>query len=228
MSVAVISPKVEAALSLIAAMEEGECHVIHNVSWGEYEELLAELGEGYAVRVAYTEGELELMSPLYRHEKYKDLINAMVRVLTMEMGLEMESAGSTTLKIKRVRRGAEPDTCFYIQNAAHLIGREHIDLQFDPPPDIVFEVDVTSKSTSKMKTYARFGVPELWRYDGKTFRIYELLGASYGERDTSLTFAFLHASDLKAFLERSKMIGQNALLAEFEAWVKERIKNEGK
>lgn len=227
MSVAVLSPKVETALKLIDAMEDGECQVIHDVSWEEYEELLAELGAGYAVRIAYTEGELELMSPLYRHEKYKDLINSMVRILTMEMGLEMESAGSTTLKLNRVRRGAEPDTCFYIQNAAHLLGRDQLDLRFDPPPDIVFEVDITSKSTSKMKTYARFGVPELWRYDGKTFHIYELIGTDYYERENSFTFPFLRSNDLKAFLERSKIMGQNTLLAEFEAWVKERLTDEG-
>jgi Uma2 family endonuclease len=179
------------------------------------------------VRIAYAEGELEIMSPLYRHEKYKDLLNAMVRILTMAQGLAMESAGSTTLKLKQTRRGAEPDTCFYIQNAEQMIGRETIDLQFDPPPDIVFEVGVTSKSTSKMKTYAQFGVPELWRYDGTTFRIYELIGADYSTRETSLTFPFLHASDLQALLERSKLIGQNALLAEFEQWVQERLQDGG-
>ncbi len=226
MSVAVISPKVEDAVRLIDTMEDGECQVLHNVSWDEYEELLQELGDGYAVRVAYTEGELELMAPLYRHEKPKDLVLLLVSVLTQELGWEMESAGSTTLKRKDMKRGAEPDTCFYIQNAAQMIGRDTLDLRFDPPPDIVFEVDVTSKSRSKQTTYAKFGVPELWRYDASGFRIFALLDGQYVESSSSLTFPFLRGQDLEAFIERGKMTGQTATLMAFREGVQAKLNDE--
>jgi Uma2 family endonuclease len=226
MSTAVISPNVEAALHLIDTMDYGECQVLHNVSWDEYEELLTELGPGYAVRIAYTEGELELMAPLYRHERPKDLVLLMVSVLTQELGWEMESAGSTTLKRKDMKRGAEPDTCFYIQNAAQIIGRDSIDLRFDPPPDIVFEVDVTSKSKSKQTTYAKFGVPELWRYDSSGFHLFSLSGGRYVERDASVTFPFVRGRDLEEFIERGKMTGQNATLAAFREWVQAKLKDE--
>lgn len=227
MSVAVISPNVEAALRLIDTMEDGECQVLHNVSWDEYEELLAELGEGYAVRIAYIEGELELMSPLYRHEVYKDILTMMVRILGKATKQRVQSAGSLTLKRKNVRRGAEPDTCFYLQSAAQILGQDNIDLRYDPPPDLVVEVDVTSKSTSKMRTYARFSVPEFWRFDGKRFQICELVGHTYEERGASVAFPFVRGAELIAFLKQGLNEGQDEAIESFEAWVQERLKDEG-
>jgi Uma2 family endonuclease len=222
MSTKVESPNVEATLAFLASYEPGERKVIEGVSWEEYEQLLDELGEGYAVRVAYTEGMLELMAPLYKHEKNKDFLLRLVSLLTRELGLKLESAGSTTLKRKDLARGAEPDTCFYIQHAAQVIGKETIDLQADPPPDIVVEIDVTSKSHSKLTTYARFGVPEFWRYDGKTFQIFGLAEGRYVEQEASVTFPFVTARDFEAFIEQSKTEGQDAALDSFQQWVSER------
>jgi Uma2 family endonuclease len=223
MSVAIISPNVEAALRLIDEMDDGECQVLHNVSWDEYEELLAELGPGYAVRIAYTEGALELMSPLYRHEVYKDILTMMVRILGKATRQRVQSAGSLTLKRKNLRRGAEPDTCFYLQSAGQILGQDDIDLRYDPPPDLVVEVDVTSKSTSKLKTYARFGVPEFWRYDGKRFQICALVGQEYEDRESSVAFPFVRGADLIPFLKQGLNEGQDEAIDSFEAWVKERI-----
>jgi Uma2 family endonuclease len=228
MNVAVISPNVEAALRLIDEMDDGECQVLHNVSWDEYEELLNELGDGYAVRIAYTEGELELMSPLYRHEGYKEALTAMVRILGKACQQRVQAAGSLTLKRKSARRGAEPDTCFYLQSAARIRGQRDIDLRYDPPPDLVVEVDVTSKSTSKMGTYARFGVPEFWCYDGKHFRMYELQDGHYVECEASQAFPFVGRNDLIPFLEQSFDESQDEALESFADWVKEKVKDASK
>jgi Uma2 family endonuclease len=101
MSTAVISPTVANALQVIETLEEGECKTLHDVSWEEYEELLAELGDWSAKRIAYTEGELEIMAPLYRHEKPKDLVLLMVAVLAEELGgkwsrlVRLRSSGKT-------------------------------------------------------------------------------------------------------------------------------------
>jgi len=219
MSTHIETPQVASILALIDSLEPGERRLLHEVSWEDYEQLLEELGEGYAVRVSYAEGTLEIMAPLYRHEHAKDSITALARVLTKALGLKLESAGSTTLKRKRLRRGAEPDTCFYIQHAAQVIGKQTIDLRVDPPPDIVVEVDVTHPSYSKLKTYARFGVPEFWRYDGKRFEIFALVSGGYVARETSVTFPFVRSSDLMIFLEQSQTEGQDAALQSFEAWL---------
>ena len=225
MSTAVIASNVEIALQFIEEMGAGECRVLHNVSWNEYEELLNELGPGYAVRVAYTEGDLELMYPLYKHEAYKDVLTMLVRILGKTCKQRVQSAGSLTLKRKNLLRGAEPDTCFYLQNAAKILGQEEIDLRYDPPPDLVVEVDITSKSTSKMKTYAKFGVPEFWRFDGKQMRIYALIAGDYVEREQSLSFPIVANTDLVLFLKQSTEEGQDEAFDAFQNWVNERSKN---
>ena len=225
MSTAVIASNVEIAWQFIEEMGAGECRVLPNVSWDEYEELLNELGPGYAVRVAYTEGDLELMSPLYKHKAYKDVLTMLVRILGKACKQRVQSAGSLTLKRKNLRRGAEPDTCFYLQNAAKILGQEEIDLRYDPPPDLVVEVDITSKSTSKMKTYAKFGVPEFWRFDGKQMRIYALIAGDYVEREQSLSFPIIANTDLVLFLKQSTEEGQDEAFDAFQNWVNERSKN---
>src|SRR5438876_5554095 len=98
----------------------------------------------------------------------------MLRLLSDIKGIELESCGSTTWKRSRLRKGSEPDTCFYVANAPKIIGKRKIDLESDPPPDIVVEIDTTNESLSKFPIYAALGVPEIWRYDGKRAYIYKL------------------------------------------------------
>src|SRR5438034_9295297 len=110
------------------------------------------------------------MSPLPEHEDYKDFVSHAVRALSDELGIELEPRwGSATWKRRTFRKGAEPDTCFYVANAHRIIGKPKIDLDSDPPPDIVVEIDMTNESLSKFPIYAAIGVPEIWRYDGKRF-----------------------------------------------------------
>ncbi len=83
---------------------------------------------------------------------------------------------------------AEPDTSFYVQNAARMIGKRRIDLETDPPPDVVVEIDVSNESLSKFPIYAALGVPEIWLYDGQEARFYQLSEQSYREIPRSLAF----------------------------------------
>ena len=210
---------VSTALGIIDSLEPGEHRFINDVAWEEYEQLLEELGDSCKVRISYDEGTLELMGPTYRHEKYKEFILRAAAILTRSLGLKLESAGSVTLKREKLSRGAEPDTCFYIQHASHVIGKETIDLEIDPPPDIVVEIDITRPSHTKRDIYARLGVPEFWCYDGTRFRIFRLVGMSYVECDLSPTFPFLNALDMQDFIELSKTEGQDAALDKLQEWV---------
>lgn len=210
-------PEIRAAID---ELEQGELRLLRGVSWEEYEELLKELGDGYATRITYDNGELELMAPLFRHEHDKDFLLRLVGDLTIELGIEMESAGSVTLKKQRAQSGAEPDTCFYLKHAEQVRGKIRVDLRFDPPPDIVVEVDVAHPSRNKGKIYARFGVPEFWRYDGQQFEIFELVGRSYQPRSHSVAFPFLGATNLIKFLESSRSEGHNPALLKFRRWLR--------
>lgn len=44
-------------------------------------------------------------------------------------------------------------------------GRVDLNLRQDPPPDLALEIDLTSKSLDRLPIYARFGGPEVWRYE---------------------------------------------------------------
>lgn len=207
-------------LDAIAHLPEGGTLTFQHVPWEEYEQLLEDLGPGYRVRVTYDHGRLEIMSPLPIHERQKEFISHLMRALTEELGLDLECLGSTTYKQEEALQGLEPDTCFYIQHAAQVIGKRVFDLSVDPAPDIAVEVDVTSESLSRFHIYASLGVPELWRYDEAQFEIYHLVGADYVASPRSLAFPFLTSEVLFQLLERSRNEGQSAALRAFREWVR--------
>jgi Uma2 family endonuclease len=115
-------------------------------------------------------------------------------------------------------KGAEPDTCFYVQNVTRIIGKRSLDFNTDPPPDIVVEIDVTNASASKFPIYAALGVPEIWRYDGHQAYFYHLAGEQYIEILHSQAFPFLTSTVLVQFIEQSKTEGQDAALDAARAW----------
>ena len=160
------------------------------------------------------------MSPSTRHEMYKELIIRLADMIADKMGIDLESRGSTTLKQKRFAQGAEPDTCFYVQNAARIIGKARIDLSIDPPPDIIVEIDVLHDSTDKLAFYAALGVPELWHYDEHQARIYHLIEQGYVEGSASRVFPALTSGALSRFLEQSKTEGQSAVRRSFREWLR--------
>jgi len=209
-------------LDAIAHLPAGGSLILNDVPWEEYEELLSDLGEGYAVRIAYDRGRLEIMSPTARHKMYKDLLLRLVDSLAATKGdLVLETRGSTTFKEKQLLQGAEPDTCFYVKNAELIIGKGDIDLAKDPPPDIIVEVDISHQSTGKLSFYSAIGVPEIWRYDERQVLILHLVNGQYVDMPSSLTFPMLTDKVLTDALEQSKTEGQSAALRTFRQWLKE-------
>jgi Uma2 family endonuclease len=204
----------------IAHLPPGGTLILTDVPWEEYEQLLADLGEGYAVRISYDQGRLEIMSPSTIHEMYKELLQNIALLMAREVGLSFESRGSMTFKQEWPAQGAEPDTCFYVQNAARIIGKRQIDLKGDPPPDVVVEIDVSHESTRKFKFYATLGVPELWHYDEQRAAIYLLADQFYDEAPASKAFPMLTSDALTQFLEISKTEGQTRALQLFDEWLR--------
>ena len=210
-------------LEAIEHLPDGAMLRLEDISWEEYEQLLSQLAEWRGMRVSYDRGRVEIMSPSFQHEKFIAFISGVGRVLAEEMDLTVEAAGATTYKQESLLKGSEGDESFYVQNATAIIGKRQIDLDIDPPPDVVVEVDITNESLSKFPIYAAFLVPEIWRYDGKQARIYHLINQTYVERDASLSFPLLTAQAMTEFLERTKTQGQTAALAAFRQWVRAAI-----
>ncbi|MBD2513575.1 Uma2 family endonuclease [Nostoc sp. FACHB-973] len=197
--------------------------VLYNVSWETFEALLQETGEDRGSRFAYDCGTLEIMTPLFEHENPKSNFGNFIIALAEELNIEVRSAGSTTLKRKIAKRGIEPDTCYYIQNEAAIRGKEKLNLETDPPPDLAIEIDITSTSVNKFGIYAALGVNELWRYNGQDLKFYQLVEGQYVECKFSIAFPIVSVSEISRFIEQSKSMGEIALLKSFRAWVRKKI-----
>ncbi|PMB03663.1 hypothetical protein CEN45_04580 [Fischerella thermalis CCMEE 5198] len=211
-------------MSVITSTLAEQRTVLHNISWETFETLLKETGEDRGSRFAYEDGTLEIMTPLYEHENPKIQFDRFIFVLAEELGIEIKSAGSTTLKKRITNRGIEPDNCFYIQTESKVRGRETINLETDPPPDLVIEIDITNSSVNKFRIYSALGVPELWRYDGENLKFYQLVEGQYTERKFSIAFPIVSVNDINRFIEQSKAMGEIALLKSFRTWVREKIR----
>ena len=97
-------------------VQPGQQFLLKNVSWQMYENILEELGERRAARVNYSQGLLEIMTPLPEHEDDKEIIGDLVKALLEELDIEFRPLGSTTYKNKQMSGGVKADQCFYIQN----------------------------------------------------------------------------------------------------------------
>lgn len=196
--------------------------LLQNVSWQEFETILAELGECRSSRLAYYRGTLEIVAPLPKHEQAKVVIADLLKVLLDELDMDWEPLGSTTFKREDMESGIEPDDCFYIQNHALMIGKERLDLSVDPPPDLALEIDITSKT--QLNAYEALRVPEIWRYEKGRLQINVLQDGKYIESQTSLTFpTFPVIEGISQFLEMSRTAGTRPALRAFRQWVREQL-----
>ncbi|MFP4104082.1 Uma2 family endonuclease [Coleofasciculus sp.] len=203
-------------------VQPGNQLLLEDVSWQQFETILTELGEHRAARLSYSNGQLEIMVPLPEHEKAKEIIGDMVKILLSERGLNYESLGSTTLKNERMTQGVEPDTCFYIQNSALIIGKNRLDLTVDPPPDLAIEIDLTSRT--KLDNYQILGVPELWRYAGGGLKINVLQDGQYVESDSSPTFPDMPIIELvNRYVQQSQVSGGSQAIQAFKTWVRNNL-----
>jgi Uma2 family endonuclease len=201
---------------------QGQRLLLHDINWQEFEEILEELGEKRAARIAYSKGTLEIRMPLPEHEVNKEIIGDMVKILLDELEMDRECFGSTTFKRKDMAHGIEHDNCFYIQNHALMIGKTRIDLTIDPPPDLAIEIDVTSKT--QLSAYEALKVPELWCYADRKLQINVLRDGEYIQVETSPTFPDLPAiAGITKFVEMSRTAGTSPALRGFRQWVRERI-----
>ena len=194
---------------------------LSNISWQTYETLLAELSHR-RLRLIYNRGNLEIMTPSPEHEHFKEVLGRFVETLAEELEVRIEPLGSTTFKRPELI-GAEPDDCFYIQNISAIKGKKRLDMSQDPPPDLVVEIDITSRSDSTLQIYADLGVPEVWIYNGSRLRINRLDDRGYVECDRSLAFPTVAILEIVSFLEQAETMDYLELVKSFRTWVKGQI-----
>ena len=163
------------------------------------------------------------MSHLGPHENSNRFIESLIGAIADELNLNFKRFGSLTLKREKKLKGAEPDSCYYLQNEPLVRIKQEIDLDNDPPPDLVLEIDITSGSLDKRPIYAAIGVPELWRYNGNKLEVFVLQPSSqdYQQVNQSPAFSWMPLDIIPRFICQSLVDVETATLRAFRAWVRE-------
>ena len=201
-------PVLAKALSPTLRREPDQRVFLHNVSWRDYERILAIRGEGSGVRITYLQGEVELMSPSIHHEMYKKRIARLLEAYAEEHGLDLNGYGSWTVSKREQKLGVEPDECYVW--GAHRPKR----------PDLAIEVIWTSGGLDKLEIYRGLGVPEVWMWRDGAIEVHVLReGAgeandAYERATKSSLLPELDLDLLASFLDRP---GQTQAVREYRA-----------
>jgi len=131
--------------------------------------------------------------------------------------------GSTTLEREDLVSGSEPDECFYltVSQIQQIRGKKRIDLQQDPAPDLVIEVDITSRSKYREQVYSTLNIPEVWQYNGETLTMLKLINQQYSPIQRSLSFPKVKAIEIERFLQQAMQQDYLDLVREFRQWLKQ-------
>lgn len=190
-----------------------------NVDWQTIDKWLDETMDTRRLpRISYSQGWVEFMVPGVEHEDDKRIIGNLVEALLEAMDIEFRAVGSTTLRSSKAQKAVEADECFYIQHEKAVRGKKEIHMDFDPPPDLAIEIDITSRT--HFDNYEKLGVPELWRFDGQELNILVLENGCYQTVENSRQFPDLPIKQIiPEYLEKSKQDGRNKTMKAFRQWL---------
>lgn len=206
---------------MVATVHRADRVLLHGIGWEQFENLLVDLGDCRAARIAYDHGTLEIMTPFPEHELFKEVFSDAVKDIADELEVDYESYGSTTWRKRIKMAGVEPDNCFYFQHKADVRGRLDLDLsQGDPPPDLVLEIDITSKSLNRFPIYARLEVLELWCYEEGELKIYHLRNGEYVQAETSLALPLIPIRELPQLIETHRTAGRRTIRRAVREWTR--------
>jgi Uma2 family endonuclease len=164
------------------------------VSWEDYQRLVAMRGDHSAPRIAYLEGEVEIMSPSRTHEGIESMIGCLVEVYCLERDIPFSTYGSWTLESQERRRAVEPDECYLFGDLA-AAGETQ-------PPQLAIEVVWTSGRIDKLDIYRQLGVAEVWLWHRGRIQPYSLCGERYEPVAASEVLPGLDLELLTGFIER--------------------------
>jgi Uma2 family endonuclease len=198
----------------------GQRFVLFNVDWEGYQALLKIVGDR-RVRVTYDRGNVELMTPLPSHERYKMLIGRMIDVITEEMDIPTMSLGSTTFNREDVDRGLEPDQCYYFASLEGVRDWKSVKLDVDPPPDLAIEIEIASSSLDRLGIYSALKIPEVWKFDGDELTPFlRQADGTYAPTEASRALSFVPLHEIARFLREYDMNNKTPWIKAFRAWVR--------
>ncbi len=193
------------------------------VSWEEYEQLGEDLmRRGSHARVTFDDGELEIVGTGNKHEGMKTIIARMLETYALEADISITGFGSMTLQRKRLKKGLDPDECYYVQTPKPAGANDPgiFNLNKNPPPDLAIEVEISRGSIPKQPIYSALGVKELWRWTGERIAIFQLVGKEYQAREKSLAFPKLEMSQFNRFVTMAVDESHHVAARALRDWVR--------
>lgn len=228
MSAAVKSRPTPRAMARELTAAECRRVVLENVTWDQYVTICDALPDQPAMRMTYDRGRLEIMVTSPTHGFYDRRIFLLIEWLCETLEQDFACMGSMTIRKKELNRGFEPDECFWIQRASLMRGNSDWSPHRDPPPDLTVESEVTRSVLNRMKLFAAYRIPEVWRFDGKDLHVHVLRpNGEFIEMPSSVAFPGIPISEMAQFV-LAKDIGVFALKRQFRAWVRRQLKKRKK
>lgn len=152
---------------LVDLSEMDQVVVLRGVSWEHYDAIDEVRGaDAPQPRLAYLDGELEIMTTGRRHEYEKKMIARLLEAFAEEADIELSGFGNETYRRKPKAAGLEPDECYCIDEEKEF-------------PDLAIEIVHTSGGVDKLEVYRRLGVREVWFFVAGEFHIFRLAGDAY-------------------------------------------------
>lgn len=151
--------------------------IVMTCDWNAYEAQLALRGERSRPKMAYLDGELELMSPSNDHERIQSKIGRIIDAYLVCADLDGAANGGPTMRKRRKSAGAEPDESFSFG--------PHPDLEEHEVPDLVIEVNWTRGGIDKLEIYRRLGIREVWFWEANAIAIHVLGPNGYATQPRS-------------------------------------------
>jgi Uma2 family endonuclease len=188
--------------------------VLRGIDWTTYVQLRDHPGNNH-LRMSYLDGTLILMSPTHFHAFFGRRLAMVIDQFTEALQILVQGTATATLRRKgngrRKGSAKEPDYGFYFgRNARRMHRRPELDLEVDPPPDLVIEAGSRFDSAKALKLYARLGVPEVWRYRPKANTLWfgRLVGDTYEPIERSLNLPRLTPSLVVSALSMIDEMGE--------------------
>jgi len=139
----------------------------------------------------------------------------LIEQMAMELDIDIIGVGSATWSRKDIKKGLEPDECYYIKSFSQVFGKQ-IDLSRDPPPDLALEIDISRSSLSRQAIYAALGVPELWRFGDEHLQFFALQpNGKYSRVECSVNFPFLECKQVERYVKMRGSVPDNSIVRQF-------------
>lgn len=198
--------------------------VLHSVAWETYTTIGDALDGHRGVRVLYQDGTLTVMVKSREHELFAERLGYFVAWVAAAVGRPCEPCGQMTLRRKDLDAGVEGDKTFYVgPNADKMRGVREVNLEVDPPPDLAIEVELTHPADEALATYAKLGVPEVWRFDAVRWTMTFLRRQDNGQyvvSPNSAAFPALSPQHVIEQLKRAAEAGTTPWLAGLADWAR--------